>query len=74
LKYYIWSKDQVKDYIREKTAFICLLRVNKLKDPYWAEPTVGPITFANLKDEVSLEGIKPVLSDSEFAKMTDRIK
>jgi restriction system protein len=73
-KYYIWSKDQVKDYIKEKTAFIWFLRVNKLRDPYWAEPTVGPIIFANLKDEVSLDGMEPVLNDSEFAKSTDNIK
>lgn len=33
-----------------------------------AEPTPGPIVYANLKREVSLEGIKPILSDAEFSK------
>ncbi len=32
------------------------------------EPTSGAIRYANLKKEVSLEGIKPALSDNEFSK------
>ena len=32
-----------------KTAFIWFLRVYKLKEPYWAEPTPGAIRYANLK-------------------------
>jgi len=33
-----------------------------------AEPTPGAIRYANLKKEVSLEDIKPVLSDEDFLK------
>lgn len=56
-----------------KTAFIWVLRVYKLKEPYWAEPTPGAIRYANLKNEVSLDGIEPVLNDSEFNKLVDNL-
>jgi hypothetical protein len=57
-----------------KTAFIWILRVYTLKKPYWAEPTPGAIKYANLKNEVSLAGIKPVLSDEEFLKILREVK
>jgi restriction system protein len=65
-KYYIWTRDHVKSYMTGSTAFIWILRVYRLKEPYWAEPTTGAIKFANLKSEVSLEGMEPVLSDNVF--------
>lgn len=68
-KYYIWTRDHVKSYITGKTAYIWVLRVYKLKEPYWAEPTPGAIRYANLKNEVSLEGMKPVFDDSEYSKL-----
>ncbi len=70
-KHYIWTKDHVKNYMTGKTAYIWILRVYTLKDPYWAEPTPGAIRYANLKEEVSLKGIEPVLSDQDFKKMSD---
>lgn len=51
-----------------KTVFIWVLRVYILKEPYWAEPTPGIIRYANLKENISLNGIKPVLSDSRLKK------
>jgi restriction system protein len=68
-KYYIWTKDHVKHYMTGKTAFIWALKVYTLQEPYWAEPTPWTNRFANLKERVSLEGMKPVLSDTEFAKV-----
>ncbi len=68
-KHYIWTRDHVKNYITGKTTFIWILRVYTLKEPYWAEPTPGAIRFANLKDEVSLERMEPVLSVSEFSQV-----
>jgi len=68
-KYYIWTRDHVKSYMTAKTAFIWLLRVYKLKEPHWAEPTPGAIRYANLEEEVSLLGMEPVLSDSEFSNI-----
>lgn len=73
-KYYIWIKDHVKNYMTSKTAFIWVLRVFKLKEPYWADPTPGAIRYATLKGNVSLDGIKPVLSDSEFNNVISEIK
>jgi hypothetical protein len=70
-EYYIWTKEHVKEYMSGKNAFIWILRVYKLKKPYWAEPTPGAIQYANLKNEVSLDGIKPVLNDSQFNKIID---
>jgi len=72
-KYYIWTKDHVKNYMSGKTAFIWILRVYKLKEPYLADPTPGAIRYANLKNEVSLEGIEPVLTDSQFFKLIDNL-
>lgn len=73
-KNYIWTRDHVKNYMTGRTAFIWILRVYNLKEPYWAEPTPGAIRYANLKNEVSLESMEPVLSDSEFEQIVDGIK
>ncbi|NMO09489.1 DUF1802 family protein [Methanobacterium subterraneum] len=70
-KHYIWTRDHVKNYMTGKNVYIWILRVYKLKEPYWAEPTTGAIRYANLKEEVSLDGIKPVLNDSIFAKIIE---
>ncbi|MGZ4857150.1 MAG: DUF1802 family protein [Methanobacteriaceae archaeon] len=68
-KYYIWTRGHVKKYITSETAFIWALRVYNLQEPYWAENTPGAIRYTNLKEEVSIEGLEPVLSGSEFAKV-----
>lgn len=65
-KQYIWTRDHVKNYMTGKTAFIWILRVYTLKEHYWAEPTPGAIRYANLKKNVSLDGIKSVFSDAKF--------
>jgi len=57
-----------------KTAYIWILRVYKLKEPYWAEPTPGAIRYANLKEEISLEEMEPVLNDSRFNEIFVEIK
>lgn len=67
-KYYIWTPEHVKSYLKGQKAYIWALRVYKLKEPFMAEPTPGAIRYANLKEEVSLKGIKPVLSDDEFSR------
>ena len=51
-----------------------MLRVYKLSVPYWAEPTPGALRFVNLKEEVSLDGIEPVLGDYEFEKVVAALK
>ena len=72
-KHYIWTRDHVKNYITGKNAYIWILRVYKLKQPYWAEPTPGPIKYANLKNEVSIDGIEPVLDDFNFLKVSEKL-
>lgn len=67
-KYYIWTPEHVKSYLKGRKAYIWALRVYELEEPFMAEPTPGAIRYANLKKELSLEGIKPVLSDDEFSK------
>ena len=72
-KYHIWTNEHVKSYLGNNKAFIWILRVYKLKKPVQAERTMA-IRYANLIEEVSLEGIKPVLSDEEFSKIIENIK
>ena len=57
-----------------KSAYIWVLRVYALKKPYWAEPTPGAIRYANLKEEVSLEGMETILSVSEFKKIIGQME
>jgi len=72
-KNYIWTREHVKNYMTGKTAFIWVLRVYKLQEPYWGEPTPGAIRYANLKQQVSLEDMDPVLTDSEFKTLTKKL-
>jgi len=72
-KYHIWTNQHVKSYLDNQKAYVWILRVYKLKEPVMAEKTRG-IRYANLLEEVSLEGIKPVLNDSEFSKIIQEIK
>jgi len=73
-KYYIWTRNHVKNYMTGKNAFIWVLRVYILREPYWAEPSPGAVRYANLKREVTIEGIEPVLSDIEFSRVLNNIK
>lgn len=73
-KHYIWTSEHVKSYLKGKMAKIWLLRVYKLKEPYFADPTPGAIRYANLNNEVDLSGMKPVLTDVEFSKISKAIK
>ena len=72
-KYHIWTSEHVKSYLGNQKAYIWILRVYNLKDPVMAERTMG-IRYANLLEEVSLDGIKPVLSDDEFTKLVKEIE
>lgn len=72
-KFYIWTPEHVKSYLKGQKAHVWALRVYKLKEPFMAEPTPDAIRYANLKKEVSLEGIKPVLSDDKFSKTIEAL-
>lgn len=73
-KNYIWTSEHVKNYLKGKKAKIWVLRVYKLKESYFAEPTFGAIKYANLKENVSLNGLRPVLTDSKFQNYLNKIK
>ncbi len=70
---YIWTSEHVRNYLKGKNAQIWVLRVYKLKKQYFDKPIKGVIKYANLKEEVSLEGMEPVLSDSEFSKISEKL-
>ena len=72
-KYHIWANEHVKSYLDNQKAYIWILRVYKLKKPVMAERTMA-IRYANLLEEVSLDGIKPVLNDKEFSEIVKGIK
>ncbi|WP_424355431.1 DUF1802 family protein [Methanobacterium sp. MBAC-LM] len=72
-KYYIWTPEHVKLYLGNRKAYIWALRVYELKEPFMAEHTHGALVYANLKNEVSLEGIKPVISDVEFNEVLKQL-
>jgi len=71
-KFHIWTNEHVKSYLGNKKAYIWILRVYKLKKPIMAERT-NVLRYANLLEEVSLEGIKPVKSNEEFSKILKKI-
>ncbi len=70
--YYIWTSEHVRSYINTSKANVWILRVYELKEPVMAERTRG-MRYANLLEPVSLNGIKPVLSDYDFNKIINRI-
>lgn len=70
---YIWTSEHVRNYLRGEKARIWVLRVYQLKKPYFDKPRKGVIKYAKLKEDVSLEGMVPVLSESEFIKIVNEI-
>lgn len=72
--FYIWTPEHVKSYLKGRNAYIWVLRIYELEEPFMANPTRGAILYANLKEDVSLKGIKPVLSDREFQNVIKAIE
>ena len=66
--YHIWTRDHVKSYLGTSKAQIWILRVYELDEPKFLERTRG-MKYANVSEEVQLNNLKPVLSDSEFEKI-----
>lgn len=66
--YHIWTRDHVKSYLGTSKAQIWILRVYELDKPKFLERTRG-MKYANVSEEVQLNNLKPVLSDSEFEKI-----
>ena len=66
--FHIWTKDHVKSYLGNSKAQIWILRVYELNEPKFLERTRG-MKYANVNEDVSLDNLRPVLSDSEFEKI-----
>lgn len=63
--YHIWTRNHVKCYLGKSKAQIWILRVYELDEPKFLTRTRG-MKYANVTEEVSLNNLKPVLSDDEF--------
>ena len=70
--YHIWTRDHVKSYLGNSKAQIWILRVYELNEPKFLERTRG-MKYANVNEDVSLDNLRPVLSDSEFEKIKEDI-
>ena len=68
-EYYIWTPEHVEFYLKNNKALVWILRVYKLKEPFMAEPVIGPINFANLETGPSITGSVPVINDENFKKI-----
>lgn len=66
--YHIWTRKHVKSYLGNSKAQVWILRVYELDEPKFLERTKG-MRYANVSEEVKLDNLKPVLSDSEFEKI-----
>ena len=66
--FHIWTRDHVKSYLGNSKAQIWILRVYELNEPKFLERTRG-MKYANVNEDVSLDNLRPVLSDSEFEKI-----
>ena len=66
--YHIWTHEHVKSYLKNKKAYIWVLRVYKLENPVYTKRTNGML-YANTLEEISIDSSKPVLSDNEFNKI-----
>lgn len=70
-KFHIWTNEHVKSYIGN-AGFVWILRVYCLDNPVMSERTRG-IKFSNLKEEISLNEMQPVLNDNEFSNIAKKI-
>lgn len=70
--FHIWTRNHVKSYLGKKPAYIWLLRVYELNEPVMLSRTRGML-YANVSEQVSLDGIKPILSDEQFNKIKNEI-
>jgi restriction system protein len=72
LKYHIWTNEHVRDYLKNSQGYIWLLRVHKLKRPFYADESKA-IRYVKLKRGVSTDGMIPVINDDDFNKVYSKI-
>lgn len=66
--YHIWTRNHVKSYLGNSKAQIWILRVYELDEPQYLTRTRG-MKYANVDKEISIENLKPILSDDDFEKI-----
>lgn len=72
-QYHIWANSHVDFYLDGKKGYVWLLKIYKLKEPIFAEPTHSML-YSNLETEVDLSDSKPVLNSEELNSIIDKIK
>ena len=70
--FHIWTRDHVKSYLKNKKAYIWVLRVYELENPVFTKRSNGML-YANTLEEISIDNMKPVLSDKEFGEILSKI-
>lgn len=71
-KFSIWNSKHIKSYLKNKEAFIWILRVYKLKKSKMIEPALG-MRYSNL-DYIDVSNSKPILNSTEFEKIITKIE
>ena len=72
-KFHIWTNEHVKSYLGSGKAYIWVLRVYELEKPVLVDRTKG-LLYANVSEEVSLNGAKPVLNEYNYLKIINELK
>lgn len=69
--FHIWTDMHVYDYIGDKPLYIWLLRVYKIKSVKVSN--VNGMIYSNLKENISLDSLRPVISDEEFRHIKEKL-
>lgn len=72
-KFHIWTTDHVKSYIKNRKAYLWILRVYELESPENVTTATGQI-YAKINKNIDLTNMKPVLTDQEFNDSSKKIK
>lgn len=80
--HYVWASSHVKNFFensRSNKLYVLVLRVFKLPKPEvvelpWADTWYKGMTWVNLPEAISVEGLLPVLGDNEFKERVQHIK
>jgi len=70
--FHIWEEDYLKDFLGKKSVYIWLLRVYQLKENFPA-PMVKGGMYGNLKKGISVDFMRPVISDDDFTKIKQKL-
>lgn len=80
--HYVWTSSHVKNFFensRSNKLYVLVLQVYKLPKPEvvelsWADTWYKGMTWVNLPEAISVEGLLPILGDNEFKEKVQQIK